>query len=133
MRKLNVLLAALAVGLAVLFASCGFDAGMQTLSKDDIKSDWVDGYWSGDIITTADDGEPKTITWNHKYWTADELKALWTIKGSANVGDLVGASVDVKVESNLARNKLFIKQTTKATLLGTTTTTVVKYQLTKDK
>lgn len=131
MKKFSIL-TVLALAMVLAFTSCGFNAGMQTLDKDEITADWVDGYWSGTVITTVDDGDSNTANWEHEYFTATALKALFDAKGSVSIGDN-GIKVKCVVQANMARSKIYVKQTSTVTLLGNSTTTVIEYQLTRDK
>lgn len=130
--KRNVLLFSLFAAVILLFASCTPEAGMLELGYDDIEASWVDGRWTGTMTATIGDNEP-VVTNVDKNFTEAEVKAFWGSDGSVNLGSAFGTEIDCKVYTNLSKTKMNIVIKTKTTVLGNTTTSTTRYELTKQK
>ena len=130
--KKHVWFLVLLAAMAVLLVSCSPEAGMQKLDESDITDSWVNGYWSGTITVQINDNEPTETTVNHQYYTASAVKAMCNKKGSVSVGS-TGADFSCDVYSNLARNKINLVQKSSVSVLGTTSTSITRWQFTKDK
>lgn len=97
MRKLNVLLAALAVGLAVLFASCNPTTGLDQLSADDVTTSWVNGTWEGTSVLEADGNKTVTdISWNCDN-VITQTTTIAAFKLAATSGNLYANAFKTKV------------------------------------
>ena len=129
--KRNVLLFSLFAAVILLFASCTPEAGMLELSPDDIQSSWVDGYWTGTVTTTIDDNNPVETDASGNY-TEAMVKAICNKSGSAKLGN-IGAEIECSIYTNLTKTKMNIVVKSKTTFLDKTSTTTVRYQLTKQK
>ena len=130
--KKNLFFLALFAAVILLFASCTPEAGMLELGYDDIEASWVDGRWTGTMTTTVDDNDP-VVTNVDKNFTEAEVKAFWGADGTVNLGSTFGTEIDCKVYTNLSKTKMNIVIKTKTTLLGNTTTSTTRYELTKQK
>lgn len=130
--KKNLFFLALFAAVILLFASCTPEAGMLELGYDDIEASWVDGRWTGTMTTTVDDNDP-VVTNVDKNFTEAEVKAFWGSDGAVNLGSTFGTEIDCKVYTNLSKTKMNIVIKTKTTLLGNTTTSTTRYELTKQK
>ena len=130
--KKNLFFLALFAAVILLFASCTPEAGMLELGYDDIEASWVDGRWTGTMTTTVGDNDP-VVTNVDKNFTEAEVKAFWGSDGTVNLGSTFGTEIDCKVYTNLSKTKMNIVIKTKTTLLGNTTTSTTRYELTKQK
>lgn len=97
MKKFNALLAVLAIGLAVLFASCNPTTGMDQLSADDVSSSWVKGTWEGTSVVKAQGEKNVTdITLNCDNALV-QTATIATFKLAAATGDLYVNALKTKV------------------------------------
>lgn len=129
--KKNLFFLALFAAVILLFASCTPEAGMLELGYDDIEASWVDGRWTGTMTTTVDDNDSVTTDVDQTF-TEAMVKAFWNADGKISIGDN-GIKTECSVYTNLTKTKMNIVQKTTTTFLGKTSTTTVRYQLTKQK